>query len=245
MKKTIVELDLKGYSDVARELEEHFSADLVMRFNDQIQMFVTDALKVAKIEPEDALMATTGDGAILMFDTPSTAHVFAEAVHKATRHHNHEKTIASAKRWFRIGIAKGELAIENIGGVKKMAGSVIARAVRLEAASNIGEILADIETYAGLSSEQQACYGSEEQIAGKRSEKFIARRYVVISGLITTPAAEKVAPTSTKQTGAIQKWQQRLDFLQEQLAIVASPAQKFELKCQIDEAKEKIAELGG
>lgn len=126
-----------------------------------------------------------------------------------------------------------------------MAGSVIARAVRLEAAANIGEILADAETYAGFSREQRACYGAEEHIAGKRDEKYLARRYAVVSGLVATTAAEKVVPTITKPTGAIKTWQQRLDFLQEQLAIVASPAQKFEIKCQIDEAKEKIAELGG
>jgi hypothetical protein len=80
MRKTVVELDLKGYSDVARELEEHFSADLVMKFNEQIQTFVTDALKVAGVLPKDAVMATTGDGAILTFDTPSVAHIFAEGI---------------------------------------------------------------------------------------------------------------------------------------------------------------------
>ena len=68
---------------------------------------------------------------------------------------------------------------------------------------------------------------------------------MVVLGLATTPAAEKVAVTRSKPTGAIKKWQQKLDFLQEELAIVATAAQKFEIKCQIDEAKEKIAELGG
>jgi class 3 adenylate cyclase len=244
-KRTIVELDLKGYSDVARELEDHFSADLVTRFNDQIQKFVTDALKVCGVDPKDAVMATTGDGAILMFDTPSSAHVFAEEIHHATRQHNHEKTVASAKRWFRIGIATGELAIEGNGGTRKMAGSVIARAVRLEAASSIGEILVDPETYSGLSIQQRACYGQEEQIAGKRNEKFTARRYTVIAGLGGLPPAEKPIITKATPTGAVKRWQQKLEYLEEQLAIASTAAQKFELKCLIDEAREKIAELRG
>ena len=40
MQKTILELDLIGYSDKARELDEQLGADLVMRFNDQIRQFV-------------------------------------------------------------------------------------------------------------------------------------------------------------------------------------------------------------
>ena len=243
MKKTIIELDLIGYGDIARELEEHFSADIVIRFNDQIQTFITDALKVAGVEPQDTVMATTGDGAILMFDKPSVAHVFSEAVHYATRSHNHEKTITSAKRFFRVGIATGDLAIENSGGVKKMAGNVITRAVRLEAACNIGEILVDIETFTGLSNDQRVCYGAEEQIAGKRNEKFHARRYAVIPGLVVISTAKQSALISAKPTKAIEIWKQKLDFLQEQLAVVASPTQKFELKCQINEAREKIIEL--
>jgi tetratricopeptide (TPR) repeat protein len=79
-----------------------------------------------------------------------------------------------------------------------MAGSVIARAVRLEAAGNIGEILADAETYVGFSREQQACYGAEELIAGKRDEVFSARRYTVVSGLVT--GAETVSLKSTEST---------------------------------------------
>src|SRR5688500_15954086 len=99
MTKTVVELDLKGYSDVARDIEEHLSAELVMQFNEQIQTFVKDGLSVAGVAPANAVMATTGDGAILMFDAPPDAHVFAEAVHKATRLHNHDKTVPAAKRW--------------------------------------------------------------------------------------------------------------------------------------------------
>jgi len=129
MKKTVIELDLKGYSDIARELEEHFSAEVVMQFNEQIQGFVDAGLKTTGTRREETVMATTGDGAILVFDDPATAHLFAEAVHEACRIHNHGKSVPAARRWFRIGIATGDLVLETIG--REMAGSVIARAVRL------------------------------------------------------------------------------------------------------------------
>ena len=244
MRKTIVELDLKGYSDIARALEEHFSADLVMRFNEQIQSFVTESLKAANT-PETAIMATTGDGAILAFDNPTVAHVFAEHLHKAVRLHNHDKTLPAAKRWFRIGIATGDLALEEVNGVRKMAGSVIARAVRLEAAGQIGEILVDADTYAGLPPAQRACYGAEEQIAGKRDEKFPARRYTVIAGLIASPSASVPIATRAKSSPAIERWKQKLEFLDKELPVVSSPALKFEIQCQIEEARQKIVELGG
>jgi hypothetical protein len=45
-------------------------------------------------------------------------------------------------------------------------------------------------------------------------------------------------------SGALQTWQEKLDFLQEQEAVIADPAQKFALAKQIHEAKTKIKELG-
>lgn len=56
---------------------------------------------------------------------------------------------------------------------------------------------------------------------------------------------ERKAPTSIKTSRAMKKWQEKLDFLLEELATTSNPAQKFEIKSQIEEAKAKIAELGG
>ncbi|MFZ1219652.1 MAG: hypothetical protein WAO00_10190 [Chthoniobacterales bacterium] len=246
MHKTVVELDLKGYSDVARELEEHISAEVVLVFNSQIQRFVDSGLNAAGVPREESVMATTGDGAILVFDSPEISHVFAAAVHDACRVHNHEKTVASAKRWFRIGIATGPLAIETKDGAKKMGGSVIARAVRLEAGGNIGEILVDTNTYAGLSDNHKAHYGPEESIRGKRDEVFPARRCVILRGVVTGSAQTANPPSVVTPPGrALKMWQDRLNFLEEQGAIVSTAPQKFEIKIEIAVAREKIAELGG
>jgi len=40
-------------------------------------------------------------------------------------------------------------------------------------------------------------------------------------------------------------WQEKLDYFQQQEAITCDPSQKFALKKQIEEAKQKIQELGG
>jgi class 3 adenylate cyclase len=247
MKKTVVELDLKGYSDIARELEEHFSAEVVMQFNEQIQRFVDAGLKATETRREETVMATTGDGAILVFDDPATAYRFAEVVHEAYQIHNHGKSVSAARRWFRIGIATGDLVLESIDTTRKMAGSVIARAVRLEAAANIGEILVDTDTYAALPREIQARYGAEERIAGKRDEEFPAHRCVIVPGLHTAAPDSKGKSSrgAGQKTPALTMWKKRLDYLEQQSAIASGVAQKFELKYLIEEAREKIRELGG
>ncbi len=44
---------------------------------------------------------------------------------------------------------------------------------------------------------------------------------------------------------ALSIWREKLAHLERELAIASDPAQKFSLQHQIEEAKEKIAELSG
>lgn len=252
MKKTIVELDLRGYSDIARDLEEHLSADVVMHFNEQIQKLVDDALTSVGVSREIAVMATTGDGAILVFDEPLIGHKFSVAIHNSCREHNQTRTVEAAKRWFRIGIATGELAINDRDGIRNMAGSVIARAVRLESAANIGEILADLDTYSELSSDIQAQYGVEELVHGKRNEKFHIRRYVVVPGLAAKDIPTKVqtnmnmlTPIVKNESSAVKRLRDKIAYFQNELAKASGAAQKFELKCDLEEAQQMLIEFSG
>jgi class 3 adenylate cyclase len=180
VRKTIVELDLEASTDVASSLEEHLSATSSLRFREQIQSFVDAGLETVGLSRKHAVMKDTGDGGILAFDQPDVAHRFSEAVHQACNAHNQAKSVIKAKRWFRIGIATGDLALPGSGSIHAAAGSVIARAVRLETAAHAGEILADADTYSALPHELQVKYGSEEQVVGKRNERFSARRCVLI-----------------------------------------------------------------
>lgn len=190
--KTVVELDLVGYSDVSRELEQHLGPEVVARFNEQIQEFVDTSLKSAAIARAEVVIATTGDGTILAFNRANDAHVFAVGLHRCVQEHNKRCQIVSAQRWFRTGIATGELYQSANGAY---AGTVIATAVRLETAARPGEIVADAATFSQLPRELQALYGREEQIAGKRAERFAARRCAVIPYAGPKPAGKK-APGS-------------------------------------------------
>ena len=64
-------------------------------------------------------------------------------------------------------------------------------------------------------------------------------------------AAASPQPTSPPQSfpgiasSAVAVWQEKIDFLRQQEAITADASQKFTLKKQIEEAEQKIRELGG
>jgi class 3 adenylate cyclase len=178
--KTVVELDLVGYSDIARAFDENFGAALVAAFNKQIQGFVDKGLAAVNVERRDAVMATTGDGAIVAFNRPEDAYRFAVGVHEATRDHNANKSVASAQRWFRIGIATGDLDEHEREGVREIAGIVIANAVRLETSARPGQIVLDDATFAALGSDLPGRAGDEEKIPGKRQEVFVGHRVTVI-----------------------------------------------------------------
>ena len=180
MIKTVLELDLVGYSAIAATLEEGLGVETSPQLNQQIQGFVDVGLKVVGVSRESTVMQTTGDGAILVFDKPSQAHVFADAVQLATRTHNASKSAGIGKCVFRIGVATGDLVMapKPTGGFD-IAGMTIARAVRLEAKAKPGEVLCDTKTFAGLTAKQQKIYSGVETITGKRDEKFKAHRCIL------------------------------------------------------------------
>ena len=82
--KTVVELDLVGYSPLARMIEENVGVEVVSRLNQQIQQFVDVGLAAVRVKREQVVLATAGDNAIVAFDKAGNAHRFATAVHKAT-----------------------------------------------------------------------------------------------------------------------------------------------------------------
>ena len=58
-------------------------------------------------------------------------------------------------------------------------------------------------------------------------------------------AANNTANTNNINTEAIELWKERLAYFQHQEAIASDPAQKFQLKKQIQQCQQKIQELGG
>jgi class 3 adenylate cyclase len=175
MQKTVLELDMVGYSTVARILDQNAGADTVSKLNREIQGFVDVGLTSIGAKRNEVVMATTGDGAILVFAEAEQAHRFAAAVHRAAHDHSVSKNEPSAKRVFRMGCATGDIAIHprEEGGFD-IAGVKIADAVRLESNSLPGSLLIDSETYAKLPPDLQKEYQGPQTIRGKRDETYEA-----------------------------------------------------------------------
>ena len=110
----------------------------------------------------------------------------------------------------------------------------------------------------------QAAHNVSKSLASLSKEERLAVLSVVCSDLIkikqppepqpTTPApaVQTIQPASVLGSGttppsspALSVWREKLDFLLEQQAITADPAQKFQLKKAVEEARQKIKELGG
>jgi hypothetical protein len=184
--KTVVSVDLHRYDEVVRWLNAQFDAKAVLQLNAQIQNLIDKALARARVTRKNSVIKETGDGAILAFEPGPHAHNFSEALHRVCREHNHGKYDCSACRWFRVGVATGDLAAP-VG--LDPGGAVINRATRLQAAGKIGEVLIDPETYDACPKQFCSCYSPEELIDGKNGEKYRARRNVVVHIPPPVPAA--------------------------------------------------------
>jgi len=187
LRKTVAVVDMVAYSSIARLLEQNISAASVSELNKQIQTFMTRALEQLPPAQAYTVVARTGDGIILLFDSVDAAHIFAVHVHLYAREHNDQRTESTAQRWFRVGIATGEVSTTpRPGASDEYAGTTIANAVRLEAAAEAGEVMMDNVSFAELSPALRPLYGPEETVKGKRDESFRVRRYVVTPRAVPT-----------------------------------------------------------
>jgi class 3 adenylate cyclase len=208
--KTVLELDLAAYSDIASALEENLDVQAVKTFQDQIQSFVDVGLAELGLQRDQLVFATAGDNALLIFDDPAVMHRFAKIVQEATVKHNRKKSVESAKRWFRMGAATGAVLV--IAEERRIVGTTVARAVRLEAAAEKGELIVDAETYDALPDDLKQAYGLEEIVAGKRAECFTVRRCPMVSlqpdavAPTVVPPPKIEAPVTRAQFGRVKKW---------------------------------------
>ena len=174
VRRTIVELDLLGYSDISAQLEQAHDASAVAQLCAQIQDFVDVGLSAARVQRADSVFKTTGDGALLSLANPEIAHRFAATVQDATRQHNLRKTLPIGLRVFRIGVATGDVDVREIDGHTDHFGDTVSRACRLEAKAQPGGVLIDAETFASLPPDLQSLYRGPETVQGKREERYQA-----------------------------------------------------------------------
>ncbi len=174
MKSTAVLVDLVGYSDMSRLLEDSLGVQATLSLNQQVQRLIGDALAEAGGTAADNIVMTTGDGALLTFTHPDTALHFTERLHRCAARHNAGVTEPRARRIFRVGISTGEIAVDPDTG--SPAGMAISRAARLEAKADPGGVLIDSESWNAATDERKAAYHGPEEISGKRDEHFGAYR---------------------------------------------------------------------
>jgi class 3 adenylate cyclase len=174
MIRTVLELDLAGYTDIAVALEEALDVQAVRTFEDQIQRFVDEGLSAVGLERDKVVLGTAGDNAILVFESADAMYRFAEAVQRACLRYNADKTTPLARRWFRMGAATGPVELDR--EKRRIIGTTIARAVRLEAASRRGAILVDRATFEALPEAPRGEFGPPCTVKGKRSEQLVAYR---------------------------------------------------------------------
>lgn len=168
-------MDLVGYNIIAESAEEGLGVDVVKKLNEQIQQFINSGLEALKLPRHDHFVTDTGDGGILMFDSSDNAFLFATHIIKQTEEHNRTRRRGISKRIFRIGAASGEIVIERkVTGGFDIAGTTIARAVRLEAKTRPGGLLVDKPTFDTLKPDNQKEFGSLQTVPGKRDERFDA-----------------------------------------------------------------------
>ncbi|MEK6638414.1 MAG: hypothetical protein AABY88_10060 [Pseudomonadota bacterium] len=174
MKSTAVLVDLVGYSDMSRLLEDSLGVQATLSLNQQVQRLIGDALSEAGGTAADNVVMTTGDGALLTFLAPDQALDFAASLHRCAARHNAGVTEPRAHRVFRVGISTGEIAVDPNTG--SPAGMAISRAARLEAKADPGGVLIDSESWNAVGGESKAAYHGPEDILGKRDEHFEAYR---------------------------------------------------------------------
>jgi hypothetical protein len=78
---------------------------------------------------------------------------------------------------------------------RRIVGTTVARAVRLEAAASNGQLLVDTATYNLLPADLKEFYGSVEVIRGKRDERFQAHRCTLVADCVPGNAALTIRRT--------------------------------------------------
>ncbi|MDB9374604.1 hypothetical protein [Nodularia sphaerocarpa] len=144
--KTIVEIDLVGYGEIVKNVEQNAGVNAVYELNCKIKEFFQHGLDIVQKTWKDSVILQKGDNAQIAFSDPIDAYKFAQAVYQKVQDHNKKPNIIpSAKRYFRIGAATGE--VTNSDNIQNITGDVISRACRLEAQAKPGEFFVDRETY--------------------------------------------------------------------------------------------------
>lgn len=175
MQKTVVVVDMLLFSVIEHGLEAEAGGKASVHLGTQVRSFVNEALQsIGENSPESTIAKSTGDGAILVFESPTQGFDFVGAFHSAVQRHNQAcNGRLRDLRIFRSGMATGDL-IQNPIDIH---GGVVSRAVRLEGKSSAGGLLVDAESYEAMGDDRRWRFDEEEAVPGKHpTELYRSRR---------------------------------------------------------------------
>jgi len=160
---------------------DYLKKSALRKIEDEITGLLRESLFEIQIDSEEAIITTTGDGAILLFDRAVDAHKFAIALHLISKENNDSKSRNLKNRWFQIGASSGWLYRERHEGKSyDISGHNVAKAIYLRNAAKPGEVLVDLETYNQFHSTYQVLY-KEERMPFKLNTPLWYRRFAVYS----------------------------------------------------------------
>jgi len=176
--RAVASVDLIEYSDIVRQINpeagDALRTLLVGGLNSQIESLMTETA-----DPNAAVLSVQGDGALLAFADPESAHEYAIRLHESVSNYNEGSDEPS--RFFRVGMSWGRIFFHTnrdpTGTVNRIStgGYAIVAAVRLQANAEPGGTLVEVGLHAVLSDRSQAQYDSvPRNVPGKRGETFTA-----------------------------------------------------------------------
>lgn len=179
--KFVVVFDLYRYGIVIKLLQDFLGSEAASQFQHSLHDLAKEALKLKDLTAP-VLYVSTGDGAIVVFDSAFEAHSFAERLHKLAEDHN--LTIqAFARLHFRMGIAT-HLAVPSTAAPQEITLSHVTVAItdasRLESQCLTGQVLISEGVWVDLKPERLRKLYAWEQIWDKHGVAYeVYRRKVV------------------------------------------------------------------
>jgi class 3 adenylate cyclase len=171
-RKAVVSVDLVRYRELVKLAHDTGGMDGARGLNRSIGNLITDSVAAIGISVKDTLVSIHGDEATLAFEAPLDAVEFAEQLHLRTDKANENMGMTQAYKYFRIGIALGEVSVtktivgERVAGASVL-GSTIVDAVQLREACLPGEVVISHDVWAVLPGDRQSTFGPSEEVPGK------------------------------------------------------------------------------
>jgi len=180
--RTVASVDMVCYGSVSTQFEKLPAGDTtsVSKLNDFIQSLIEKAIEEANQKPKDVPTISTGDGALLFFDSETGAAKFAVTLRDMAEKDNaHKGRKESNRLLFRIGIATGDITstvTRSSNGellTFRAAGITIAHAVRIQTDCEPGQNSVAISTYDKIDDAfVRGCFYFDGEVSGKSHENL-------------------------------------------------------------------------